>query len=102
MKPAEAAPCPNRFEPAVGRSQASPLELPLAPKWDSERQPALEVSAGGGGAPARPGAGNADGGGDGRPLLGVQTLLCVPADSPEPRAEPQVTAFCFCTFWLHL
>lgn len=38
MKPAEAAPCPNQFEPAVGRSRANPLELPLAPKWGSELQ----------------------------------------------------------------
>lgn len=43
MKPAEAAPCPNQFKPAVGRSRANPFELPLALKWGSELQRVLEV-----------------------------------------------------------
>lgn len=64
MKPAEAAPCPNQFEPAVGRSQANPFELPLALKLGSELQPVLEVGAVGGRALARPGDGSADGGCD--------------------------------------
>lgn len=108
MQSAEAAPCPNQFEPAVGRRQASPLELPLAPKLGSDLKPGLEVPAAGVGTQQGLGmnacgrVGSEDGSGAVRWNGGACPASAQCGDSPEPGAGSQPTPLQFCIFWLHL